>query len=158
MAHSSQTPTNLRSEAGFFSTAGMILLGLGFPLTLFLAAMAISPDGLSPAFPIMFGGPPVALGYLACRYASWRLAQAKSLEEEMARARRAKAKAAREARAAARAAKQAASAHAESAPISIETAAKKSAPAKPRAPRASAKTSQRSHKAGLNGALSAGMA
>lgn len=152
MKQVSQSPTNLRSEAGFFSTAGMILLGLGFPLTLALAAMAISPDGLSPAFPIMFGGPPVVLGYLACRYASWRLGQAKKIDEEQARARRAKAKAAREARAAARAAKQAAGA--EAGLIVLEKPAKK--PAAKRAPRASAKAGARA--AALNGSHSASLA
>ena len=157
MKQVSQSPTNLRSEAGFFSTAGMILLGLGFPLTLILAAMAISPEGLSPALPIIFGGPPVVLGYLACRYASWRLAQAKALEEEQTRQRRAKAKAQREARAAARAAKKALESDAMER-TADESPVKKPA-AKPRAAKAAAKTgARRAKSAPLSASLSAGLA
>jgi len=78
----SQKATSLRAEARLLTTAGLILLAIGFPLTIALAAMALPPHGLSPVFPPAIGGPPLVLGYLACHYASSRLAKAKRLEHE----------------------------------------------------------------------------
>lgn len=75
-----QNATSLRAEARLLTTAGLILLAIGFPLTMMLTLMALSPDGLSPVFPAAVGGPPILLGYIACHYASARLARAKALE------------------------------------------------------------------------------
>ncbi|MES1201618.1 MAG: hypothetical protein ABUS57_09250 [Pseudomonadota bacterium] len=76
----SQNATSLRAEARLLTTAGLILLAIGFPLTITLAIMALSPRGLSPIFPPAIGGPFLILGYLACHYASERLAKAKRIE------------------------------------------------------------------------------
>lgn len=70
----------LRAEARLLTFAGLILLGLGFPLTMFLAAQALAPGGLSPVLPIALGAPPIILGYLACHFASQRMVKAKTLE------------------------------------------------------------------------------
>lgn len=74
------TPETLRAEARLLTIAGLILLGLGFPLTLFLTAQALAPGGLSPLLPVAAGTPPIVLGYLACHFASLRMVKAKSLE------------------------------------------------------------------------------
>ncbi len=74
------TPQTLRDEARLLTVAGVILLAIGLPLTLILAARALAPSGLSPLLPIAAGGPPIVLGYIACHYASRRLARAKALE------------------------------------------------------------------------------
>lgn len=74
------TAQTLRDEARLLSVAGVILLAIGLPLTLFLATQALAPSGLSPLLPIAAGGPPIVLGYIACHYASRRLARAKALE------------------------------------------------------------------------------
>jgi hypothetical protein len=74
------TPAALRAEAKLLTIAGLILLGLGFPATLVLAAQALSPHGLSPVLPIAIGAPPILLGYLACHFASQRMVKAKALE------------------------------------------------------------------------------
>jgi hypothetical protein len=58
----------------------LILLAVGFPATLVLAAQALSPHGLSPMLPIAIGAPPILLGYLACHFASQRMVKAKALE------------------------------------------------------------------------------
>jgi hypothetical protein len=58
-----------------------MLLLIGFPLTLALVSMSMSPEGLSPLMPALVGGPPVLMGYLACRYASSRLMRAKVVEQ-----------------------------------------------------------------------------
>ncbi len=71
----------LRAEARLLTTAGLILLAIGFPLTMALVAMALSPDGLSPIAPLAVGGAPILLGYLACHFASVRLAKARDLEQ-----------------------------------------------------------------------------
>ena len=60
--------------------AGLILLALGFPLTLVLTAQALSPEGMSPVLPLAAGAPPIILGYLACHFASQRMVKAKALE------------------------------------------------------------------------------
>jgi hypothetical protein len=77
----SQNATSLRAEARLVGLAGAMLLVIGFPLTLALVSLALSPDGLSPMMPVMVGGPPVLLGYLACRHASSRLVRAKVVEQ-----------------------------------------------------------------------------
>lgn len=74
------TPAMLRAEARLLTFAGLILLGIGFPLTIFLAAQALAPGGLSPILPIAMGAPPIILGYLACHFASQRMVKAKTLE------------------------------------------------------------------------------
>lgn len=74
------TPAALRAEAKLLTIAGLILLGVGFPATLILAAQALSPHGLSPVLPIAIGTPPILLGYLACHFASQRMVKAKALE------------------------------------------------------------------------------
>lgn len=74
------TPAALRAEAKLLTMAGLILLGLGFPVTIMLAAQALSPLGLSPVLPIAVGAPPIILGYLACHFASQRMVKAKALE------------------------------------------------------------------------------
>ncbi len=75
-----QNATTLRAEARLLTTAGLILIAIGFPLTIALAILALSPRGLSPIFPPAIGGPFLILGYFACHYASERLAKAKQLE------------------------------------------------------------------------------
>lgn len=84
MSNLSQNATHLRAEARLLTTAGLILLGIGFPLTMTLAVMALSPEGMSPHLPLLIGGPPLTLGYVVCHYASKRLARAKALETHAA--------------------------------------------------------------------------
>jgi hypothetical protein len=72
---------DLRAEARFLTLAGLILLGLGFPLTLYLVAVSLGPHGLSPVLPLAIGAPPIVLGYIACHFASARMVKAKALEE-----------------------------------------------------------------------------
>ena len=78
-ASSSSTIQSLRDEARLLALAGVILLAIGFPLTLTLVAFAMAPHGLSPIVPLVAGGPPILLGYVACHFASKRLARARSL-------------------------------------------------------------------------------
>lgn len=75
-----KTSATLRAEAQLLTTAGLILLAIGFPLTMVLAMSALAPDGVSPVLPIAFGAPPLLLGYVACHFASRRLERAKELE------------------------------------------------------------------------------
>jgi hypothetical protein len=70
----------LRAEARLLTIAGLILLGIGFPTTLILAAQALSPEGMSPVLPLAVGAPPILLGYLACHFASQRLVKARALD------------------------------------------------------------------------------
>ncbi|HYD89738.1 MAG TPA: hypothetical protein VEA80_19810 [Vitreimonas sp.] len=70
----------LRAEARVLTTAGVILLAAGFPMTLLLTAQALTSDGASPFVPLAAGAPPIMLGYLACHFASARMAKAKLLE------------------------------------------------------------------------------
>lgn len=70
----------LRAEARLLTIAGLILLGIGFPVTLLLAAQALSPEGLSPVLPMAVGAPPIVLGYLACHFASQRMVKARALD------------------------------------------------------------------------------
>ena len=74
------SPRSLRDEARLLTLAGVMLIAIGFPLTITLALFALSPDGLPPLLPLVAGGPPLMLGYIACHYASERLARAKALE------------------------------------------------------------------------------
>jgi len=79
------SPATLRAEARLLTFAGLLLLGLGFPITLYLAALALAPGGLSPLLPVAAGTPPIVLGYLACHFASQRMVKAKRLESGMQR-------------------------------------------------------------------------
>jgi hypothetical protein len=72
---------DLRAEARLLTLAGLILLGLGFPLTLSLVVASLQPHGLSPVLPVAIGAPPIILGYVACHFASARMVKAKALEE-----------------------------------------------------------------------------
>ena len=72
---------DLRAEARLLTLAGLILLGLGFPLTLYLVALSLAPNGLSPVLPVAIGAPPIVLGYIACHFASQRMVKAKALDE-----------------------------------------------------------------------------
>jgi hypothetical protein len=76
----SRNATALRAEARLVGAVGFLLLLVGFPLSLALVSMALTPGGLSPYMPAFVGGPPVLLGYLACRHASSRLARAQTVE------------------------------------------------------------------------------
>lgn len=71
----------LRAEARLLTTAGILLLGIGFPMTLLLVAQALTSDAASPFVPLAAGAPPIMLGYLACHFASARMAKAKALEQ-----------------------------------------------------------------------------
>ncbi|MBS0386332.1 MAG: hypothetical protein JSS00_13410 [Proteobacteria bacterium] len=72
---------DLRAEARLLTLAGLILLGLGLPLTLYLVSLSLAPHGLSPVLPVAIGTPPIMLGYIACHFASVRMVKAKALEE-----------------------------------------------------------------------------
>ena len=74
------SPQTLRDEARLLTFAGVMLIAMGFPLTLVLVLFALAPEGLPPLLPIIVGGPPITLGYIACHYASARLQRAKALE------------------------------------------------------------------------------
>lgn len=80
MRQSRSDPRALRAEARLLTLAGVILLGIGFPLTIILVAQAMTPNGLSPVVPAAIGAPPIMLGYIACSFASRRLVKAKALE------------------------------------------------------------------------------
>lgn len=70
----------LRAEARLLTTAGILLLGVGFPMTLLLVADALTGGNVSPFVPVAAGAPPIMLGYLACHFASQRMLKAKQLE------------------------------------------------------------------------------
>jgi hypothetical protein len=80
MATNRPTSAALRAEARLLTIAGLILLAIGFPVTLVMTAQALSPDGISPVLPAAIGAPPIILGYLACHFASQRLVKARSLD------------------------------------------------------------------------------
>jgi hypothetical protein len=83
MASTVPTPSaaSLKAEARVLSSAGLILLMLAFPLTMWLAWLAMAPElGVSPVLPLAAGGGPLTLGYLLCHFASRRMAMAKTLE------------------------------------------------------------------------------
>jgi hypothetical protein len=77
--------STLRAEARMLTLAGLILLGLGFPLTLYLVSLSLGPGGLSPVLPLALGLPPIVLGYIACHFASVRMVKARALEGERLR-------------------------------------------------------------------------
>lgn len=85
MAAPTTSVSSLRAEARLLAIAGVLLLLVGFPLTMSLALMALSPEGVSPVLPIAIGAPPLVLGYLACHFASKRMERAKALEGEQPR-------------------------------------------------------------------------
>lgn len=74
------TAAALRAEARLLTVAGLILLAIGFPLTIALVAGALVEGGLPAVLPATIGAPPVMLGYLACHFASARMVKAKALE------------------------------------------------------------------------------
>lgn len=71
----------LRGEARVLAIAGTILLALGFPPTIFLAAQALTAGAVSPFLPAAVGAAPLMLGYLACHFASRRLVRARAIED-----------------------------------------------------------------------------
>jgi hypothetical protein len=73
-------PAALRAEARLLTTAGLLLLGIGFPLTLALVGIALGSGSDSPFAPAVVGAPPIVLGYLACHFASQRMLRAKAIE------------------------------------------------------------------------------
>lgn len=73
-------PATLRAEARVLAIAGAVLLAIGFPPTILLAAEALTTDGVSPFLPAAVGAPPLMLGYLACWFASQRLVRARAME------------------------------------------------------------------------------
>ncbi len=72
----------LRAEARLLTFAGFILLGVGFPITLIMTAIALGTGESSPFVPAVVGAPPIMLGYLACHFASQRMLKAKALERD----------------------------------------------------------------------------
>lgn len=70
----------LRAEARLLTIAGFFLLGVGFPLTLIMTALALGAGSGSPFVPAAIGAPPIMLGYLACHFASQRMVKAKAIE------------------------------------------------------------------------------
>lgn len=80
MRQSRPNSAALRSEARLLTIAGLILLATGFPVTLWLVAQSLAPNGISPVLPAAIGAPPLMLGYVACYFASKRLVKAKALE------------------------------------------------------------------------------
>jgi hypothetical protein len=73
-------PAALRAEARLLTFAGLLLLGLGFPITLALVGYALGAGSANPFVPAAVGAPPIVLGYLACHFASLRMLRAKALE------------------------------------------------------------------------------
>lgn len=80
MAVHRSNPAALRAEARLLTVAGFFLLGIGFPLTLIMTAIALGRGDASPFVPAAIGAPPIVLGYLACHFASERMLKAKALE------------------------------------------------------------------------------
>ncbi|MEZ5959774.1 MAG: hypothetical protein R3C30_05020 [Hyphomonadaceae bacterium] len=80
MAADRPNPAALRAEARLLTVAGFLLLGIGFPLTLLMTAIALSSGEGSPFMPAVVGSPPIMLGYLACHFASQRMVKAKAIE------------------------------------------------------------------------------
>lgn len=70
----------LRAEARLLANAGVLLLAVGFPLTMFLVAGALAEEGRFPILPLALGLPPILLGYLACHFAARRLMRGRQLE------------------------------------------------------------------------------
>jgi hypothetical protein len=84
MSRSYISAAALRAEAGVLSISGILLMAIGFPLTLFLVAWALAEGGLPPMLPAAIGAPPLMIGYLACHYASQRLVLAKAMDRRLA--------------------------------------------------------------------------
>ncbi len=82
MAAHRPNPAALRAEARLLTIAGFFLLGVGFPLTLIMTAIALGSGDNSPFVPAALGAPPIVLGYLACHFASQRMVKAKAIEGE----------------------------------------------------------------------------
>ena len=82
MAHPISHSATLKGEAKLLAVAGLLLLAIGLPATLFVALQVLHAQDLSPALPALIGGPPLLLGYLACHFASARMARAKALEAQ----------------------------------------------------------------------------
>jgi hypothetical protein len=80
MALHRPNPVALRAEARLLTIAGLFLLGLGFPVTLIMVAIALGSGSESPFVPAVIGAPPIMLGYLACHFASQRMVKAKTIE------------------------------------------------------------------------------
>ena len=84
-----KTAKSLRAEARLLTTAGLILLGFGFPVTLALVALALAPQASMPALtPLAAGAPPILLGYVACHLASLRMAKAQAIDGALKRGSR----------------------------------------------------------------------
>lgn len=83
LARSPPTPAEearaLRAEARLMTMAGVILLAIGLPLSLILAALALAGT-IGALVPFWAGAPPIALGWAACILASRRLERAQALE------------------------------------------------------------------------------
>lgn len=73
-------PAALRAEARLLTIAGLMLLGVGFPVTLIMVAIALGAGAETPFLPAAIGAPPIVLGYLACHFASHRMVKAKTIE------------------------------------------------------------------------------
>ncbi|MCA8885878.1 MAG: hypothetical protein KDA35_04585 [Hyphomonadaceae bacterium] len=83
MAANRPNPAALRAEARLLTIAGSFLLGIGFPLTLIMTAIALGSGDSSPFVPAAIGAPPIVLGYLACHFASQRMVKAKAIEQRL---------------------------------------------------------------------------
>jgi hypothetical protein len=82
MAVQRPNPAALRAEARLLTIAGLLLLGVGFPVTLAMVAVALDSASGSPFAPAAVGAPPIMLGYLACHFASRRMQKAKAMEAD----------------------------------------------------------------------------
>jgi hypothetical protein len=83
MAVQRPNPAALRAEARLLTIAGFMLLGIGFPVTLVMVAIALGSGTGSPFVPAAIGAPPIMLGYLACHFASLRMVKAKLIEASL---------------------------------------------------------------------------
>jgi hypothetical protein len=77
-SRSKKAASALRAEARILTIAGMLLLAIGLPVTLTLVMLALA-GAVTPPTPIAAGAPPILLGYLACHFASARMARANTL-------------------------------------------------------------------------------
>jgi hypothetical protein len=85
----------IREEARFALTFAGMLLALGFAVALGHAIAAALADPMARAVRgVMLGGPLLAMGWVACRYAAWRLEEAMAIEARR-QDRRGRARAAR---------------------------------------------------------------
>jgi hypothetical protein len=83
MAAQRPNPAALRAEARLLTVAGLMLLGVGFPVTLVMVAIALGSGAEAPFVPAAIGAPPIMLGYLACHFASQRMVKAKLIEASL---------------------------------------------------------------------------